>query len=116
VLYKLLFLYFLLLDGDRDLLFDLRLNHLDEELLVLSVHATCTAATATGVWPTLLRLPAIASEAWNRLRLLCLVHQLLVLLSQFFNLVLIFFDFSGLFGDHRHHSAQHILHLEIVLL
>ena len=107
---------FFLLDSDRNLLFDLGLYHIDEELFVLSVNATCTSATPAGVWPALLSLPAIASKAWNRLYLLCLVHQLVVQLSQFLNLLLISFDFSSLFCKHRCHSAQHVLHLLIVLL
>jgi len=99
VLHKRLGLYFLLLDGDRDLLFDLRLDHLDQKFLVLGVDTACAFTTATGVRPSLLSLPAIAPEAGNGLRLLSLVHQLLVLLGQIQDLLPVILYFSGLLGD-----------------
>ena len=64
-----LFSHILLLDCNGNLLGDLRLNHFDEELLVLSVYSTSSFAPSARVRSTFLCLPAIASEARNRLSL-----------------------------------------------
>ena len=64
-----LILCIFLLDRYWDLLSDLRRNHLDEELLMLSVHAASAFAATAWIWSTLLSLSTIASEARDRLRI-----------------------------------------------
>lgn len=59
---------FFLAHSHRDLLLNLGLNHLDEELFMLSVDSARTATATTWVRSTFLGLATIAAEAGNRLR------------------------------------------------
>lgn len=65
VLYFWLLRNLLLLDDDGDLLLNLGLNHFDEELLVLRVHSAGASTATAWLIPSLLSLPAVASEARN---------------------------------------------------
>ena len=58
---------YLLLLCDVHLLLDLRLDHLNQELLVVRVHSTSSIAASARIRPSLLCLATIAAEARNRL-------------------------------------------------
>ena len=100
-----------LLHGDRDLLLDLRLDHLNEELFVLGVHTTGALAATAWVRATLLGLSAIAAEAGDRLRVQVLSHELLVFVVKLLDLGLKLLDFRNLSGHHTSQTLQNSLHL-----
>ena len=91
-----LLLCILLLDRDWNLFGNLRLYHLNEELLMLSVHAASALAATAWVRSTLLSLPSITAETRDGLCQKLLVHELLILTGKLLDLDLVLVDVSSL--------------------